>query len=65
MSVESLLRSLLDTLPNITHVIYMEDPLQKHVKVSGFRSGVKILPFESVLREVIFNFHYFLQLICQ
>jgi hypothetical protein len=32
-------RSILDNLPNITHVIYMEDPLQKRVKVSGFRAG--------------------------
>ena len=45
-------RSILDNLPNITHVVYMEDPLQQRVKISGFRAGVKILPFESILREV-------------
>jgi hypothetical protein len=48
-------RSLLEKLPNISHVIYMEDPLQQRGKSSGFRPDVKILPFETVLSEVQFD----------
>jgi hypothetical protein len=45
-------RSILDKLPYVTHVIYMEDQLQQPTPNTGFRPGVKILPFEKILSEV-------------
>lgn len=41
---------LLNKLPNVNTLIYMEDQLNK-TDIDGFKDGVKILPFTQVLRN--------------
>lgn len=41
---------LLNKCPNVTTIIYMEDQLHK-TDISGFKEGVKIIPFSQVVRN--------------
>lgn len=43
-------KTMLEKLPNIQTIIYMEDQLNKTETV-GFKENVKILPFSQVIRQ--------------
>lgn len=42
-------KSLLSKLPKVNTLIYMEDQLHK-TEVDGFKEGVRVLPFNQVIR---------------
>jgi long-chain acyl-CoA synthetase len=43
-------KSVLETVPSVKHLIYMEDPI-KITEVKGYKQGVNIYPFNDIVKK--------------